>query len=190
MFGRVADKVWKYTGSDKSNSYFIDGEKKIFIDAGNRTDRTNIQTFLGKAVDFSAVEIVIFTHLHYDHCGNFDLFPNAEFYASAKEIEDFTQNRNDTVLDHVVADMISSKEIKPLPAELFGLKIIETPGHTRGSVCIWYPKAKALFTGDTYFSSKMQGRTDLPTSAPTQMKNSVMKLIEIQYKVLCPGHDY
>ena len=190
MFGQVAENIWKFTGSDKSNVYLIDGKTKIIIDAGNRTDRENLKIFMGKAVDFEKVQIVIFTHLHYDHSGNFDMFPNAEFYASEKEIEDFKKDREGTVLDAVVAEKLSTINIKPLPAEFFGLKVIETPGHTRGSVCLWYDKEKVLFTGDTLFASKSQGRVDLPTSVPQEMKMSIMKLIEVPYKVLCAGHDY
>ncbi|MBN1544584.1 MBL fold metallo-hydrolase [Candidatus Woesearchaeota archaeon] len=191
VFGKVGESIWKFTGpSDKSNVYFIDGKSKIIIDTGNRTDRAHLTNFMGKAADFDKVDAVIFTHLHLDHCGNFDMFPNAKFYASSDEIQAFRENPEGTVLDSVVAEKLSHIQILPLPAELFGLKVIETPGHTIGSICLWYEKEKALFTGDTLFRSKMQGRADLPTSAPHQMKSSIMKLIDVPYKILCPGHDY
>ncbi|MBW2964548.1 MBL fold metallo-hydrolase [Candidatus Woesearchaeota archaeon] len=190
MFGKIGENIWKFTGSDKSNVYLIDGKKKVIIDAGNRTDRQHLLMFMGKAVDFAKVDAVIFTHLHYDHCGNFDMFPNAEFYASAEEISDYNRSGEETVLDPVVADMLSKVRLKPLPAELYGLKVLATPGHTRGSICLWYEAEKALFTGDTIFGNKMQGRVDLPTSAPREMKKSIMGLIDVPYKILCPGHDY
>ncbi|NQU78175.1 MBL fold metallo-hydrolase [Candidatus Woesearchaeota archaeon] len=191
MFGKISDDVWKFTGcSDKSNVYFIDSAKKIIIDTGNRTDREHLKNFLGRAIDFEKIDVVVFTHLHYDHCGNFDLFPNAEMYASSDEITAFKNNPDDTVLDAVVAEKFSSVYLKPLPAEFLGLKVVETPGHTSGSVCLWYEKDKILFTGDTLFGNKMQGRVDLPTSMPDEMKNSIMRLIEIPYKVIAPGHDY
>lgn len=190
MFGKIGENIWKFTGSDKSNVFLIDGKKKVMIDAGNRTDRQHLLMFMGKAVDFAKVDAVIFTHLHYDHCGNFDMFPNAEFYASEEEISDYNSNKDGAVLDAVVAEMLSKVKLKPLPAELYGLKVISTPGHTRGSICLWYAVEKALFTGDTIFGNKKQGRVDLPTSVPSEMKNSVMRLIDVPYKILCPGHDY
>ncbi|MBU2560716.1 MAG: MBL fold metallo-hydrolase [Nanoarchaeota archaeon] len=190
VFGKVGESIWKFTGGDKSNVYLIDGAKKIIIDTGNRTYRDHLKNFMGKAVDFDKVDVVIFTHLHYDHSGNFDMFPQAQFYASPEEIQAFRENPEGTVLDAVVAEKLSSIQILPLPKELHGLKVIETPGHTVGSICLWYEKEKALFTGDTFFRSKMQGRVDLPTSAPHEMKNSIMKLIDVPYKILCPGHDY
>lgn len=191
VFGKVGEDIWKFTGpSDKSNVYLIDGENKIIIDTGNRTDREHLKNFMGKAVDFDKVDTVVFTHLHLDHCGNFDLFPNAKLYASAAEIQAFREDPQGTVLDSVVADKLSKEQIYPLPEELHGLKVIETPGHTIGSVSLWYEPEKALFTGDTLFASKRQGRVDLPTSAPEQMKYSIMKLVEASPKILCPGHDY
>jgi glyoxylase-like metal-dependent hydrolase (beta-lactamase superfamily II) len=190
MFGKIGEKIWKFTGSDKSNVYLIDGDKKILIDAGNRTDRDHLKMFMGKAVDFDKVDVVIFTHLHLDHSGNFDLFPNAEFYASAEEIEDFKKDPEGAVLDSVVAEKLGSIELKPLPEELFGLHVMPTPGHTRGSVCLWFEEEKAFFTGDTFFGTKRHGRVDLPTSAPDVMGDTMMKIVEIPYKLLCPGHDY
>ena len=191
VFGKIADCVWKFTcPSDKSNVYLIDSEKKTIIDTGNRTDREHLKNFMGKAVEFDKVDVVIFTHMHLDHCGNFDLFPNARFYASAAEIQAFREDPVGTVLDEVVAEKLSNIQIYPLPEQVQGLKVIETPGHTRGSVCLWYEKEKVLFTGDTLFSSKRQGRVDLPTSEPEAMKDSIMKIIEVPYKVLAPGHDY
>jgi hydroxyacylglutathione hydrolase len=74
--------------------------------------------------------------------------------------------------------------------DMHGLKIIETPGHTRGSICIWYEKEKILFSGDTLFHNNLVGRTDLPTSSPADLKKSLDKLQSYKYAILCPGHDY
>jgi glyoxylase-like metal-dependent hydrolase (beta-lactamase superfamily II) len=70
------------------------------------------------------------------------------------------------------------------------LYVIPTPGHTRGSICLWYAPEKILFSGDTLFYNKHIGRQDLPTSEPGQMQKSLMKLVHYNYKILCPGHDY
>lgn len=189
MITKISDKVWKHTGSDMSNMYFLDVGKKIVIDAGNRSDRQEVSQFLGKVVDFADVEIVIFTHLHYDHIGNFDLFPNAEFYASEEEIKAFEKSAYDTVLSEEIVEKFKIK-LKPLPSKLEGLEIIKTPGHTSGSVCIWYPAERILFTGDTLFRKKATGRTDLPTSVPKKLNESILKLVEYNARVLAPGHDY
>ena len=80
-------------------------------------------------------------------------------------------------------------ELKPVQS--FGdFEIIETPGHTVGSICILYKPDEVLFSGDTFFKNKQLGRTDLPTSVPEEMQKTVMKLLELNHKILCPGHDY
>lgn len=189
MLNKILPNLWKFTGSDKSNSYYLDVGEKIIIDAGNRSDRQTYIQFFGKAVNFDSVHKVIFTHLHYDHIGNFDLFKNAKFFASAEEIADLERNSEKTILDKSMAEKFKVK-LYPLPPEIAGLEVIKTPGHTKGSICLWYKEGKVLFTGDTLFGKKMLGRTDLATSAPQQMNASVLKLVDYNHKILAPGHDY
>lgn len=185
MIKRISESVWKINAD--SNLYYLDMEKKTMIDTGNRSVRRNVTSFLPKIVDPENIERVIFTHLHHDHIGNFDLFPHAEFYASAREIEHLRKDRLGTILREDIAEMFDIK-LKPLE-QMDGLEFIETPGHTGGSICIWFPAEKVLFTGDTIFG-KRTGRTDLPTSVPDELQGSINKLVAYNYEHLCPGHDY
>ncbi len=185
MIKKISEDVWSVNAG--SMVYFLDVDEKILIDTGERQKRQILQQFLDKVVDFDKIQKVIFTHLHYDHIGNFDLFPNARFYASSTEIASLKKDRLGTILNK---DMAGKFNVDLLPlTNMNGLEIIETPGHTAGSVCLWYPKDLLLFTGDTIFR-KGYGRTDLPTSLPGKMTESAMKLVELQYKKMCPGHDY
>jgi glyoxylase-like metal-dependent hydrolase (beta-lactamase superfamily II) len=72
--------------------------------------------------------------------------------------------------------------------ELAGLsfRILHTPGHTPGGVCILCEDA--MFAGDTLFAGTC-GRTDLPGSSPRDMRRSLTRLagLEGEYTVL-PGH--
>ena len=65
MIKKITDGVWKVVVD--SNVYLIDGEKKIVIDTGPREERQELIFFLSKVVDPKNVDIVILTHLHYDH---------------------------------------------------------------------------------------------------------------------------
>ena len=185
MIKKVCDKIWKISAD--SNVYFLDFDEKIIIDTSSRANRNIVKQFLSKVVDFDKVQKVVFTHLHYDHIGNFDLFPNAKFYASEQEIEDFKADPVGTVLRQDIAKMFAI-ELNPLHY-LSNLEIIPTPGHTHGSICLWYEKEKLLFSGDTIFK-KGYGRTDLPTSAPQEQKATILKLLNCNFKILCAGHDY
>jgi hydroxyacylglutathione hydrolase len=185
---KVTDNIWKVKAN--SNIYFLNFNKKILIDVGDRAYRQRVKTYLSKVVDFDKIDIVIFTHLHFDHIGNFDLFKNAKFYASEQSIKDFNKDPVATVLLQDIAEKFKSVKLNKLPENFNGLKIIETAGHTKGSICLWYEKEKILFSGDTLFFNKNIGRLDLPTSIPEKMQESLITLVNYNYKVLCPGHDY
>ncbi len=67
-------------------------------------------------------------------------------------------------------------------------KIIHTPGHSPGGVCLYEEKEKIIFTGDTLFKGTY-GRTDLHHSNTKEMKNSLKKLAQISENVkVYPGH--
>ena len=70
----------------------------------------------------------------------------------------------------------------------FKIKIIPTPGHTAGSVCIQI--GNALFTGDTLFPGAC-GRVDLPTSSPRAMRQSLVTLAHLPEDTqIFVGHSY
>ena len=69
------------------------------------------------------------------------------------------------------------------------LKVIHTPGHTPGSICLYYPSH--VFTGDTLFV-KAVGRTDLPGGSwETLIKSIKTRLFTLpEETIVWPGHDY
>lgn len=186
MIKKIANGVWKLNVD--SNIYLVE-DGGIIIDTGPRSHRSDVERFLSEVIDFGDVKKVIFTHLHADHTGNFDLFPNADFFASEEEIKDFKKDPIGAVLMGDVLEKLKKIELKPIK-DFNSFKIIKTPGHTRGSICIYYEKEGILFSGDTLFFNKNIGRTDLPNSEPKEMQNSLNKLVNYNFKILAPGHDY
>lgn len=66
------------------------------------------------------------------------------------------------------------------------LKVIETPGHTPGSICLY--DDQVIFTGDTLFKNAI-GRTDFSYSDPSEMKKSLKALFTLSGKLIVyPGH--
>ncbi|MBN2112413.1 MBL fold metallo-hydrolase [Candidatus Woesearchaeota archaeon] len=180
--------IWKIPAG--SNIYLLRLDEPIVIDAGERSKRKEAE-FIEHIIDPRMVRKVIFTHLHYDHIGNFDLFPNAEFFASEEEIESFKKDPEGTVLNKEMAEKFQKAELKPVSRiNNPKIEIIKTQGHTKGSICIYLREQQILFSGDTIFKEKVLGRTDLPNSLPEEMPKSLMKLINYPFKILCPGHDY
>lgn len=69
------------------------------------------------------------------------------------------------------------------------IKMVHTPGHSKGSSCYYIEKENILITGDTLFSD-CYGRCDLPTSNMEDMVNSLIKIYKNYSEVyIYPGHD-
>lgn len=68
-------------------------------------------------------------------------------------------------------------------------KIITTPGHTIGSMCLYCAENKLLLSGDTLFSGAW-GRTDLPTSSFEDIIASISNKLMVlpEDTIVYPGH--
>ena len=67
------------------------------------------------------------------------------------------------------------------------LRVIETPGHTIGSICLYDEVSSDLFSGDCFFVDGV-GRCDHPTASPDDMRASLRKLRDIDFSGLYSGH--
>ena len=67
------------------------------------------------------------------------------------------------------------------------LQVILTPGHSPGSVCLYWSDQKVLFTGDVVFKEGL-GRTDLPGGDGAKLKASIKRLAELDVEWLLSGH--
>jgi glyoxylase-like metal-dependent hydrolase (beta-lactamase superfamily II) len=68
-----------------------------------------------------------------------------------------------------------------------GLQVISTPGHTPGSICIYWADRRALFSGDLVFSRGV-GRTDLPGGGTAELRDSIRKISALDLEYILPGH--
>ena len=69
-----------------------------------------------------------------------------------------------------------------------GLSVLPTPGHTPGSICLYWPEEKVLLSGDTLFCMGF-GRTDLPGGNYGQLMQSLETLFALPSDTLVyPGH--
>jgi hydroxyacylglutathione hydrolase len=66
-------------------------------------------------------------------------------------------------------------------------RIICTPGHSPGAICIYWPEHKVLITGDVVFKEGV-GRTDFPGCSGAALKESILRLAELDVEYLLPGH--
>jgi len=166
----------------QANSYIID---EVLIDAG----------VLPMALERFSEQIkkIILTHGHFDHTAHLaeiQAMTGAEVYiheedaiALRSEVESLSFNfgaRPPMILpDHILADGHRIDE----------LRVIHTPGHTRGSICLYDEAERALISGDTVFPGGSFGRTDFPGGSTTELRASVDRLAPLDVDSLYPGHE-
>lgn len=125
---------------------------------------------------------VILTHLHSDHTGASEAVSNAlECPIYMHEADAFVYR------GRVDVELKDGDELE-LPGER--LKIINTPGHTKGSICIMCEKSRACFTGDTLFDTDL-GRSDLAGGSEDDMRASIVNIVDRWPNDIhiYPGHD-
>jgi len=170
MTQKIKPNIWKFSFKKfGSYVYLIKLNKKnILIDTSSPQNVEQLKKELKKLkLNPEDIDVVILTHNHWDHTGGILLFLNSEIYGGKR---DFPEKK-----------VLNINKLK-IPE----FKIIKTPGHSKGGICILYKNI--LFSGDTLFHRKLIGRTDLPGSSKKEMKNSLKKLSKLKYKILCPGH--
>jgi N-acyl homoserine lactone hydrolase len=83
-------------------------------------------------LDLDSIDIVVSTHLHFDHCGGNHLFAGKPIYVQRQELDDARNEENYTLREWVDAPGV---EYVPVDGEyelLPGLRLVPAPGHTRG----------------------------------------------------------
>lgn len=125
---------------------------------------------------------VLFTHGHFDHVKlSQQLLERFHLKAYLEKNDVALAGLSPEVLHTYSGDQVF--QIGP-----FEIKILATPGHTVGCVCIWIEDA--LFTGDTLFPGAC-GRVDLPTSDPRAMLASLRRIASLPEDTrIFAGHSY
>lgn len=190
MITQIAESVWKIRLDIlEANAYLVDIDVPTLIDLGYYSDsRKLIETIESVGYKAENIKRIIFTHLHADHVGNPLDFPNAKFYASFQEIKNLKSLQMFFTYDSHATEALNTVKLEPLKESLGPFEIIQTPGHTSGSVCLYLRAKNLLFSGDTVFGTHT-GRTDVPTGSAKALKVSLKKL-ECYKAKLMPGHDY
>jgi N-acyl homoserine lactone hydrolase len=83
--------------------------------------------------DPAGIDVVVNTHLHYDHCGGNHLFAGKPIYVQRRELDDALGEENYTIREWVQAPGV---EYVPVDGELEllpGIRLVPGPGHTAGS---------------------------------------------------------
>jgi N-acyl homoserine lactone hydrolase len=84
-------------------------------------------------IDLGRIDIVVNTHLHFDHCGGNHLLAGRPFYVQRRELDDAR-----TAEDYTIPEWVDAPGVEYVPVDgehdlLPGVRLVPAPGHTRGS---------------------------------------------------------
>lgn len=149
---------------------------------------------------------ILLTHYHFDHVMGIkqlkEAFPAAQIAIHEAEFAEFQNppgplGRADILffgaeeIINVVEQQPSAEVALKNGQNYFGWKVIHTPGHTPGSICLYNSGENALISGDTLFDYGGYGRTDLAGGSEVQIIKSLSLLRDTipAGTLVYPGHD-
>ncbi|ULQ60924.1 MBL fold metallo-hydrolase [Brucepastera parasyntrophica] len=198
------------TGLLSVNTWFIPaGDNNLLvIDPGGDPDR-----IISHISDLSVhLFCILLTHTHIDHLGALpsllEVFPGTPVgvhQAESRFLGPGSRKKHQEMLSHIgMAELVPGFFEDLRPADFFledgqepelpggrkiaGWRVIHTPGHSPGSICLYNEEDSTLVSGDTLFYSGI-GRTDLPGGSFPEIYRSLSGLFELppDTRVL-PGH--
>ena len=170
-------------GAYQVNCYIIHDEKSTsccVIDPGYEAD-----TILDKLSELGlTLEAILLTHGHFDHVGAVrDLAADTgcQVWLCADDL---------SLPTNLTAGKLYYTQTYAEGSQLnlagLDISVLQTPGHTPGSVCLLVEDT--LFSGDTLFAGSC-GRTDLPGGSWADMQASLKRLSQIEANLwVLPGH--
>lgn len=179
-----------------TNCYIIYNNSKeaIIIDPADKVEYINQKI---EELDLK-LKYVLLTHAHIDHIlalsSLIDKF-NIKVIVNINE-KDMLESKIDNCarmfnignLEFDFNNFIFLKDGDILPIKDFNIKMVHTPGHTKGSSCYYIDNSDILITGDTLFSDSF-GRYDLDSGNNEQLVESLVKIYKnYPNSRIFPGH--
>jgi len=102
-------------------------------------------------IDLATIDLVVNTHLHFDHCGGNHLFAGTPIHVQRQELDDALNEDEYTIREWVQAPGVHYVQHEGDFELLPGVRVVATPGHTRGSqvVVVELDDGPVVIAGDT-----------------------------------------
>ena len=184
--------LWQDARSNNANTYLIRGTKNILIDPGHFHLFGYIREHLSKlSMGTEDIDLIVVTHGHPDHMEGVQAFFGSTTFISLHPVE--LQFIKESALQYGAGPGIA--DFQPpfllqegeLRVDDMNFQVLHSPGHSPGSICLYWTEQKALFSGDVIFQQGL-GRTDLPGGNGNQLKQSIRRLSQLDVEILLPGH--
>ena len=199
---QITDSIHFIEGRDIDSNMFLildSNNDMTLVDTGHDGNRRYLLDYIQKiGLDPANIKNVILTHVHVDHSGGLSWL--VKKYAPTVcvcEIEAYAIEEGDLELtlagmfrgyfDAVHVDrQLKDEEIFTAGGHEFEIHV--TPGHTKGSICLFDRQNKILISGDTVFADGGFGRVDFFSGSAGQIQASLEYLATLDVEVLLPGH--
>lgn len=181
-------------GPIQTNCYIVEQDGEVMV-----IDPGDDLTLIVADIKGRPVKQVVVTHAHWDHLSALSGVveatgaPVAMGQADAPLVDGVAVQKGHDIdrghgAPHVDIILHDGDELS-LGSRTF--RVIETPGHSAGSICLYCAEEGVLFSGDTLFSHGRYGRTDFENGSMDAMVNSLStKFADIPDDVIVyPGHD-
>ncbi len=186
--------LWQDAYENNCNSYIIRGERTVLIDPGHSRHLARLFSQMEEdGISPEEIHLLILTHGHPDHLEGLEAFLEKPVrIAMSREEEQYLLKDGKILLD-LMGQPLPSFRIDFYLGEgelRLGKKtfnILHTPGHSPGSLSIYWPERKVLFTGDLIFFQGV-GRTDFPGGSGRLLRESIERLSLLDAEILLSGH--
>jgi glyoxylase-like metal-dependent hydrolase (beta-lactamase superfamily II) len=185
---------WTNYFDNNCNSYYIGGGVQALIDPGlTRYLPDLLNQISADGIKKENIRYIINTHSHPDHLQGSELFdPDLVKIALHEKELEFLKGVGGELYG-LFGITVPQMQIN-FPLEegdvILGdqtFKIILAPGHSPGSIGLYWPEQKALFCGDVIFEQNV-GRTDFPGGNGSLLKKSIISFSQLDLELLFPGH--
>jgi len=195
---KLKDEIYAYEWTNYSdnncNSYYIGGKVQALIDPGlTRYLPDLLNQMSADGIQKENVRYIINTHSHPDHFQGSELFdPDIVKIALHQKELEFLKGVGGELYGLFGITVPQMQINFPLQDEDVVLgdqsfKVILAPGHSPGSIGLYWPAQKALFCGDVIFEQSV-GRTDFPGGNGSLLKKSIISFSQLDLELLFPGH--
>jgi hydroxyacylglutathione hydrolase len=183
--------IWTDPRVNNCNTYFIDGPPRVMIDPGHGHLFGRVENELARlAVSPEEMAVVLATHAHPDHLEGLLRFKEPTITAMGHLEYAFVKGLTRQVGWNSVGEAFEPGlllEDGSLKLGDLSFQVLLSPGHSPGSICLYWEDRRALFSGDVVFNQGL-GRTDLPGGDGELLKLSIRRLAALDVEILLPGH--
>lgn len=176
------------------NSYIINGKKMVVIDTGLPGNSRKIINYIRVALKRSPNDVttIILTHYHADHSGNVYELKNLTGAIVAMHSDDavYVSGKKEMPAGRIPIQHMTPDTLLQDGDKIAGLTCVHCPGHTPGSIALYDPNRRILFSGDTlaYDDELVHGPREEFSDDMEQVKKSIIVLSHLDYDLLLPGH--